>query len=119
MDFGAEAELCPARAALQRGYVCQVQTGDHTELLQVFRAFGDAVRDGLGCGRGGVFGGCEQGVEIERARVHREITGCGSGPLIAWAVPVKLDTVLIGIAEVERLTYAVVGGSVEGNFVSR
>jgi hypothetical protein len=87
-------------------------------LLQVFRTFGDAVPDGLGGCGDGLFRRCEEGVEIELARVHGEITGRGAGPCCAGAVPIEFDAILVGIAEIEGLTYAVVGGSVERDFVS-
>ena len=38
-----------------------------------------------------------------------------AGPLVSGAVPVELDAVLVGVAEVEGFADAVVGGAVEGD----
>jgi hypothetical protein len=66
---------------------------------------------------GGLFGGGEKFLELEVACVHDEFAGRRSGPFGFWAIPVELYSVLVGVAEVEGLAYAVVGGSVERNFV--
>jgi len=59
--------------------------------------------------------GCEQAPQVEVARVHRELAVGRARPLFLRPVPVKLDAVLVGIAQVERLADAVIGSAVERN----
>ena len=49
--------------------------------------------------------------------VHCQFAGCCAGPCCAWTIPVEFDAVLIGVAKVEGLADAVVGSTVERNFV--
>lgn len=57
----------------------------------------------------------EQTLQIEMAGVHDQLAGSVDGPVGAGAIPVELDTVLVGVAEVECFTDAVVGCTVELN----
>src|SRR6185437_12047686 len=68
---------------------------------------------GLGIGLGREF--AEEVVEVEGAGEHREIPGRGTRPGLAWAVPIKLDAVVVGIAQIEGFADAVIGGAVEGD----
>src|SRR6478672_4292119 len=55
----------------------------------------------------------EQIVEIERPREHRKATLRGPRPLLRRAVPIKLNTVFIRVAEVKCFTDPVIGRAVE------
>ena len=57
----------------------------------------------------------EQSVEIERARKHFNSAIDSPRPLVARPVPVKLDPVFIGIAQIERFAHAVVRRAIELN----
>ncbi len=52
-------------------------------------------------------------MEVEVTGVHGEVTVGGAGPLIFGFVAVELDSVLVGIGEVDRFAYAVVGCSLK------
>src|SRR5207247_3349252 len=54
----------------------------------------------------------DETVEIERQRCHLE-PAVGVAPLGARAVAVDLDPVALGIVQVERLAYEVIGGAGE------
>ena len=54
-------------------------------------------------------------MQVESSGVHGEVAAGVFGPLAFGAIPVELDTVVVGIVEVEGLADAVVGGSVEGD----
>jgi hypothetical protein len=69
---------------------------------------------GGGCGRRRHVLG-KQLLEIERLGDHGQVALRGARPLGLRAVPVELDAVAIGIAEIERLADAVVGGSLKRN----
>ncbi len=60
-----------------------------------------------------LWGGGEEGLEVKGAGVHGEVAGGVGRPLVAGAVPVELDTVEVGVVEVEGFADAVVGGTVE------
>jgi hypothetical protein len=47
--------------------------------------------------------------QIERSGEHRKFAVCRAWPLLARPVPVELDAVVIGIAQIERFAYAVIG----------
>src|SRR6476619_3791563 len=55
----------------------------------------------------------EQTVEVEGAREHFKFAVSPPRPLLARAVPIKLDAVLIGIAQVKRFADAVIGRAIE------
>ena len=55
----------------------------------------------------------QQVAQVEPLRHHGERAVGGAGPLVLGLVPVKLDAVLVGIAQIERLADAVVAGAVE------
>src|SRR5580704_8264186 len=52
----------------------------------------------------------EQVRQIKPAREHGELAVGGARPLLFRPVPVKLDAVVVGIAQIERLADAVIGG---------
>src|SRR5215210_4888565 len=58
----------------------------------------------------------EQALDVERPGDHRETTVLVAGPLISRPVGCQLDAVAVGVAQVERLGDAVVGGAVYGVF---
>jgi len=51
---------------------------------------------------------CEQTAGVERAREHFHRAVGRTRPQLAGAIPVKLDAVSIGIAQIKRLAHAVV-----------
>ena len=57
----------------------------------------------------------EQFIQVERLGDHRELSLPRAWPFGFGAIPVELDAVAVGIAEVERLADAVVGGAFERN----
>ena len=57
----------------------------------------------------------QQIVEIEPAREHRQRSVRRARPLLFGPVPIELDAVLVGIAQIERLADAVIAGAVELN----
>src|SRR5258707_14275006 len=57
----------------------------------------------------------QQVVEIEPAREHCERAVRLAWPLLLGPVAIKLDAVLVGIAQVKRLADAVIAGAVEMN----
>src|SRR5436190_6631687 len=63
------------------------------------------------------FGGrfAQQVVEIETARDHVELAVRGPGPEMLRPVAIELDPVLVGIAQIERLAYAMIRSAVERN----
>src|ERR1700689_1287129 len=60
-------------------------------------------------------GGGEKRHEIEMPGVHGELTVGGPRPDFTPPGPVKLDAVVIGIAQIEGFTDAMIGGAVERN----
>src|SRR5262245_17971205 len=54
-----------------------------------------------------------QALRIEWQSAHVEVTVPRQGPLLARAVPIELDAVLIDVAQIERLSDAVIAGAVE------
>ncbi len=44
---------------------------------------------------------------------HLEVALCVAGPFSLWTVPVEFDAVVVGVAEIEGLADAVVGGALE------
>jgi len=69
---------------------------------------GVGARGGLWAGRGG-----EQVLDVERDREHADPRAglIGRGPPLARAVRVELDAVAVGVAQIEGLRDAVVGGA--------
>jgi hypothetical protein len=61
-------------------------------------------------GRGG-FG--EESLQIEWTRVHRQFAAGGSRPFGFGPVPVEFDSVLIGVAEIQGFTDAVVRSAIQ------
>ena len=57
----------------------------------------------------------QQIVEIEPLREHRQRPVRRARPLFLGPVPIQLDAVLVGIAQIKRLADAVVAGAVERN----
>ena len=57
----------------------------------------------------------QQPLEIEPPREHRELAVGGPRPLLLRPIPIQLDAVLVGIAQVQRLADAVVRRAVERN----
>src|SRR2546426_4308641 len=55
----------------------------------------------------------EQPFQIECPREHRQFAIPGAGPPFPRPIPVELDTVFVGISQIERLAHAVIGGAVE------
>ncbi len=63
-----------------------------------------------------ILGLAQQPRQIEPVREHRELAVGVARPLFLRPVPIKLDAVVVGIAQIERLADAVVGGAFERNF---
>ena len=63
----------------------------------------------------GRFGCCAHRVEIERLGHHLERAIGASWPVPLWAIPVELDTIPIGVAQIEGFAHAVVAGAFEWN----
>ena len=59
---------------------------------------------------------CQQGFHIEADRRHHSLPGRRAWPLVPGFVPRQLETVAIGIAEIERFAHAVVGAAVQFDF---
>ena len=57
----------------------------------------------------------KQAVEIEGMRKHVQCSIRSARPRIARPIPVKLDAVFVGIAQVKRFAHAVIRGAIEGN----
>jgi hypothetical protein len=57
----------------------------------------------------------EEGIEVEESGGHGEVAGGGARPLVGGAIPIEFHAILIRVAEVEGLAYAVVGGAIEGD----
>jgi len=57
----------------------------------------------------------EQCLKLETTGVHSEVSGVVAGPGFFGTVPVELDAVAVGVAQIERFADAVVGGAVEGD----
>src|SRR4051812_24723156 len=57
----------------------------------------------------------QQIVQIEWHREHRLFTVRSARPRFAGPVPVKLDAVLVGIAQINRFADAVIAGPLKGN----
>ena len=55
----------------------------------------------------------QQIVQIEPLGEHRERAVGGARPLLLRPVPIELDAVLVGIAQIQRLADAVIAGAVE------
>ena len=55
----------------------------------------------------------QQPFEIEPARVHLDAAVGRLRPFLARAVPIEFDAVFVGVAQIQRLADAVVGGAVE------
>jgi hypothetical protein len=62
------------------------------------------------------FGFFEQCDEIERCGKHRQFAVCRTGPLFARAILIKLDAVVIRIAQIKRFAHAMIGGALERDF---
>src|SRR5581483_4563023 len=67
--------------------------------------------------RGGAAGSAlrRETLEIEPPGAHAQMPVGRHRPQLARAVPIELDTVLIVVAQIERLADPVVAGAVEGN----
>ena len=52
-------------------------------------------------------------IQIERLRYHLEIAGWCARPLFTGPIPIELDAIAVGIAQVKRLAYAVIRGPVQ------
>src|SRR5215471_9510173 len=61
------------------------------------------------------FGLLEQRDQIERRGKHRKLAVRIARPLLARAIPIKLDAVVIRIAQIERFAHAVIGSALERN----
>ena len=61
------------------------------------------------------FGLLEQCDQIERRGEHRKLAVGAARPLFARTIPIKLDAVVVGIAQIKRFAYAVIGGTLERN----
>src|SRR6185437_2964164 len=72
-------------------------------------------RAGAGLGVGGGRQLAEQVVEIEGLGEHGQSAGRRAGPSFTRAVPIKFDAVVVGIAQIQGLADAVIGGAVEGD----
>jgi len=57
----------------------------------------------------------EQVRQIEPAREHGELAVGGQRPLCLRPIPIKLDAVIVGIAQIDRLADAVIGSAFERN----
>src|SRR4051794_16998988 len=57
----------------------------------------------------------QQIVKIKPLREHRKLAVGAARPLFLRAVPVKLDAVVVGVAQIKRFADAVVGGTFERN----
>src|SRR5438094_4342733 len=57
----------------------------------------------------------KQVVQIERTREHLDFALLVSRPLVSRAIPVKLDAVTVGVAQVQRLADAVIRSSFQWN----
>src|SRR3954453_4207442 len=55
----------------------------------------------------------EQAVEVEPVREHGQLAVRRAGPKLLRLVPVEFTPALVGIAQVQRLAHAVVGGPIE------
>ena len=55
----------------------------------------------------------QQRLDIQPLREHRELAVRPERPLLLRPVPIELDAVVVGIAQIERLADAVVAGAVE------
>ena len=53
----------------------------------------------------------EQSSHVQRPRDHLEVALLCAGPLLARAVPLKLDAILVWVTEVDCFGDAVVGGA--------
>ena len=57
----------------------------------------------------------EQRVQIKWPRHHRQVTLSRPWPLLEWKVPVKLNSVIVRIAQVERVADSVIGRALKRN----
>ena len=60
---------------------------------------------------------CEQVLQVEVLRDHRQAAIAIMGPLFARAIPIDLDAVSIGVMEVNRFTDPVIRGAVDAHTV--
>lgn len=67
-------------------------------LGQVSRAQGRLGRVRLG----------QQRMQIQRLRDHGQVTGWRPGPLLGGQVPIQFDSIVVRIAEIERVAHAMV-----------
>src|SRR5262249_715836 len=61
------------------------------------------------------FGLLQQRAQIEWCGEHRKPAVRTARPLLTWPIPIKLDPVVIGIAQIERFAHAVIGSALERN----
>src|ERR1700730_3237236 len=54
-------------------------------------------------------------VKVEPVREHRQRSVWGAPPVFPGTVPIELDAVVVGIAQVQRFADAVIAGAVERN----
>src|ERR1700686_1618221 len=57
----------------------------------------------------------QQVFKIEPVREHRKRAIRLARPLFLWPVPIELDAVLVGVAQIQRLADAVIAGAIELN----
>src|SRR5262245_13055902 len=53
--------------------------------------------------------------EVQSLRHHLERSVSSARPLGARPVPIELDAVTVGVAEIECLAHAMIGGAIEGD----
>src|SRR5207249_1671348 len=58
---------------------------------------------------------CHKIIQIERPSVHRDLAVRRARPLLPWPIPIKFDAIVVGIAQVKRLTDAMIARAVERN----
>lgn len=62
-------------------------------------------------------GGVQEILDIEAAREHRQRSVRIARPLALGLVPIELDAVLVGIAQIKRLAHAMIRRAVKRNTV--
>ncbi len=66
-------------------------------------------------GRGGRICLCQQGLQIERSRDHRQFSVFPSRPLFFGQIPIQFHAIVVRVAKIKRVAYAMVGRALQGN----